>query len=75
MRYHMEDRNRADIEVVREVVLLAIFTVSLGVYVVALLLCIYANTADYCHTCDQINERVLSLAERFLVLVASIFLG
>jgi hypothetical protein len=55
-----------------QIALIAIFSISLGVYIVALLLCIYAST-DICHTCDLVNERVLSLAERMLVLVLSLF--
>ncbi|DAD50364.1 TPA_asm: hypothetical protein [ssRNA phage Gerhypos.2_34] len=57
-----------------QVIMIAIFCVALGVYVVALLLCIYAST-DICQTCDYVNDRVLSLAERMLVLVLTLFIG
>jgi hypothetical protein len=51
---------------------IVLYFICLGVYVTGLLICFYFSTGLSCHFCDSLYDRVLSLAERLLVLVVTL---
>jgi hypothetical protein len=54
-----------------EFLVLVLYFICLGAYVTGLLICYYFSTGITCSLCDTFYNRVLSLAERLLVLIAS----
>jgi hypothetical protein len=54
-----------------EFLALVLYFICLGAYVTGLLICYYFSTGITCSLCDTFYNRVLSLAERLLVLIAS----